>query len=114
MYPVDQTDVGRRQKYCGTARWRVKYIRGQSNEETCVAAATVPAVHASVRRGRRLQQHWWMVFLAGRACDLGPSNPVPRIPRSQEAILTKNDFPQFDIDEVALLITAVQKALERL
>ena len=55
-----------------------------------------------------------MVFLAGRPCDLGPSNPVSCIPRSQEVILTKNDFPQFDMDEVDLLITAVQKALERL
>ncbi|HYO80862.1 MAG TPA: hypothetical protein VES20_05635 [Bryobacteraceae bacterium] len=27
---------------------------------------------------------------------------------------TQRDFPQFDMDEVALLITAVQKALERL
>ena len=26
----------------------------------------------------------------------------------------QNEFPQFDIEEVALLITAVQKALERL
>ena len=26
----------------------------------------------------------------------------------------RNDLPQFDIEEVALLITAVQKALERL
>jgi hypothetical protein len=26
----------------------------------------------------------------------------------------KNDFPEFDMDEVALLITAVQTALERL
>lgn len=29
-------------------------------------------------------------------------------------MIMKNDFPQFDMDEVALLITAVQKALERL
>ena len=55
-----------------------------------------------------------MVFLARRACYLAPSNALPRVPRSQEALLTKNDFPQFDMDEVALLITAVQKALERL
>ena len=55
-----------------------------------------------------------MVFVARRACYLGPANPVPRIPLSPEALLTKNDFPQFDMDEVALLITAVRKALERL
>lgn len=54
-----------------------------------------------------------MVFLAGRACYRGPFNPIPRVPRSQEAVLTKNDFPHFDMDEVALLITAAQKALER-
>lgn len=29
-------------------------------------------------------------------------------------MIMKNNFPQFDMDEVALLITAVQKALERL
>jgi hypothetical protein len=28
--------------------------------------------------------------------------------------VTHSDFPEFDMDEVALLITAVQKALERL
>ena len=28
--------------------------------------------------------------------------------------MTNNDFPQFDMNEVTLLITAVQKALERL
>ena len=55
-----------------------------------------------------------MVFLAGWARYLCPFHPLPRIPRAQEALLTKNDFPQFDLDEVALLITAVQKALERL
>jgi hypothetical protein len=55
-----------------------------------------------------------MVFLARRTYHLGPPDPLPRFPRPQEAVLTNNDFPQFDIDEVALLITAVQKALERL
>ena len=55
-----------------------------------------------------------MVFLAGRACYLCPSNTLPRIPRSPEALLTNSDFPQFDMDEVALLITAIQKTLKQL
>jgi hypothetical protein len=55
-----------------------------------------------------------MVFVARRACYLGTTNTLPRLPRSQEALLTNNGFPEFDMDEVALLITAVQKALERL
>ena len=55
-----------------------------------------------------------MVFLAWRACYLYPFNTLPRFPRSPEALLTNNDFPQFDMNEVTLLITAVQKALERL
>jgi hypothetical protein len=52
-----------------------------------------------------------MVFLARRACYLGPSNTLSRVPRSPEALLTNNDFPQFDMDEVALLLLRSKKPL---
>ncbi len=56
-----------------------------------------------------------MVYVAGRDCYLGSSTTLVRASVSPAAVLTmQHEFPQFDMDEVALLITAVQKALERL
>jgi hypothetical protein len=57
-----------------------------------------------------------VVYLAGWASPIRRPYTAVRVsgPPPATLLIMKNDFPQFDLDEVALLITAVQKALERL
>jgi hypothetical protein len=57
------------------------------NEETCVAAVPRPDVHAGVHCCRRLQQHRWMVSVAGWACYPSPSTTLIRVSGSQAALL---------------------------
>lgn len=81
-------------------------------EETRIVAVTADA-DVRVRRRRWVQQYRWMVHVARwdgtrRRCH-------PRaVARHPSAAAMTNNMPEFDNDEVALLITAVRKALERL
>jgi hypothetical protein len=77
-------------------------------------AGVLAVVAAGLHRCGRLQRYRRVVLLARRFAAAGGPASLLCVSGTEAAPLMQNELPQFDMDEVALLISAVQKALQRL